>query len=68
MLKSHLLQNKVDIRLRELTQSLHGKGKEKFKSMRGGNIEIQVKHKVHWPNEVILGGVTRQRVTCDQLS
>ena len=55
-------------RLRELNQSSHGKGKEKLKSMRGGNIKIQVKHKVHWPHEAILGGVTRQRMTYDQLS
>ena len=35
VLKSQLLQKKVDKRLRELNQSSHGKGKEKFKSMRG---------------------------------
>ena len=68
MLKSHLLQKKVDKRLRDLNQSSHGQGKEKFKSLRGGNIDIQVKHKVHWPHEAIFGGVTRQRVTYDQLS
>ena len=49
-------------------QSSHGQGKEKFKSMRGGSIDVQVKHRVHWPHEAILGGVTRQRVNYDQLS
>ena len=32
MLKSHLLQKKVDKRLRDLNQSSYGQGKEKFKS------------------------------------
>ena len=56
MLKSHLLQKKVDKRLRDLNQSSHEQGKEKIKSMRGGSIDIQVKHKVHWPHEAIWGG------------
>ena len=50
VLKSHLLQKKVDKRLRELNQSSHSQCKQKFKSMRGGNIEVQVKHKVHLPH------------------
>ena len=29
---------------------------------------MQVKHKVHWPHEAILGGTARQRVTYDQLT
>ena len=31
-------------------------------------MEVQVKHKVHWPHEAMLGGVTCQRVNYDQLS
>ena len=65
------MQKKVDKRVRQLDQSSHCQGKGKFKSMRGGgggNIEIQVKHKVRWPHEAILGGVTCQRVNYDQLS
>ena len=36
VLKSYLLQEKVDKRLRELDQSSHIQGKEKVKSMGGG--------------------------------
>ena len=34
----------------------------------GGNVEVSVKRKVSWPHESILGGVSRQRITYDQLS
>ena len=40
----------------------------KVKSKRGGNVEVLVKHKVAWTHEAILGGVTRFRVSYDQLS
>ena len=64
------MQKKVDKRLQELNQSSQATGKEsaKFNSLRGGNIDIQVKHKVNWPHEAILGGATRQRMNYDQLS
>ena len=68
VLKSHHLQQKVDKRIRELVESSHSQGNQKFKSQRGGEVEVQVKHKVHWPHEAILGGTARQRVTYDQLS
>ena len=70
-LKSHRLQQKVDARIRELNHSSHLPGKNKklkYKSQRGGSVDVQVKHKVHWPHEAVLGGVSRQRVTYDQLS
>ena len=28
-----------------------------------GEVDVQVKHKVHWPHEAILGGTARQHVT-----
>ena len=68
VLKSHHLQQKVDKRIRELVESLHSQGNQKFKSQRGGEVQVKVKHKVHWPHEAILGGTARQRVTYDQLS
>ena len=40
----------------------------KIKSKRGGAVEVIVKHKVTWPHEAILGGVTHTQVTYDQLS
>ena len=68
LLKSRHLQRKVDKRLRDLSQSSHSAGKLKYKSQRGGDIDVKVRHKVHWPHEVILGGFNRQRVGYDQLS
>ena len=65
------MQQKVDARIRELNHSSHLSGKSKklkYKSQRGGSVDVQVKHKVHWPHEAVLGGVSRQRVTYDQLS
>ena len=59
----------MDKRIRELDQSSHFPGNDqKLKSQRGGSVDISVKHKVHWPHEAILGGMTRQRVTYVQLS
>ena len=68
LLKSSRLQRKVDKRLRDLSQSSHSAGKLKYKSKRGGEIDVKVRHRVHWPHEAILGGVNRQRVGYDQLS
>ena len=69
MLRSQKLQKKVDKHIRELDQNSHFPGNgEKFKSQRGGGVDVPVKRKVQWPHEAILGGVARQRVTYDQLS
>ena len=54
-----------------MDQSSHLSGSDsklKHKSKRGGNVDVSVKRKVSWPHEPILGGVSRQRVTYDQLS
>ena len=68
-LKSKTLQQKVDRRIRDLDEATSSQGKEvKIKSKRGGNIEVHVKNKVSWPHEAILGGVSRQRISYDQLS
>ena len=69
VLRSHSLQKKVDRRLKELEQSSQSTGKNNLKlnSQRGG-IDVQVKHKVSWPHEAILGGATRQRLNYDQLA
>ena len=64
------MQRKVDKRSKELDQSSQSTGRDsvKFKSQRGGSIDVQVKHKVNWPHKAILGGATRQRMSYDQLS
>ena len=68
LLKSSHVQKKVDKRIKDLNQSSRSAGKLKYKSLRGGDVDVQVRHKVHWPHEAILSGVTRQRVAYDQLS
>ena len=39
-----------------------------MKSKRGGGVDVLVSKKVAWPHDNVLGGVTRQQVTYDQLS
>ena len=68
LLKSSRLQRKVVKRLRDLSQSSHSAGNLKYKSQRGGDIDVKVRYRVHWPHEEILGGLQRQRVAYDQLS
>ena len=62
-LRSDALQKRVDKRIRDLSKNSGSPGKENEK--RGG---IEVKNKVAWPHEVILGGTSRQRLNYDQLS
>ena len=50
MLKSSHLQRKVDKRIKDLSQSSRTTGKLKYKSLRGGDIDVQVRHKVHCKN------------------
>ena len=62
LLKSSKLQRRVDKRVREIEQDLQCSGNNhKYKSKRGGNIELSVKNKVSWPYEPILGGVQIDR-------
>ena len=68
MLKSSHVQRKVDRRIKDLNQSSRAIGKLKYKSLRGGDVDVQVRHKVHWPHEAILRAVSHQRVAYDQLS
>ena len=70
-LNSHVIQREVDKRLRNLNQSSHSPGNcssSELKSKRGRNVEVNVKNKLAWPHKSILGGVSRQRVTYDQLT
>ena len=60
-----LIQLKVEQRLKEI-QDTDKPGK--IKSLRGGSIEIMVKIKVKWPNEYILSGLSKERISYDQLS
>ena len=64
------IQNKVGQRLKQLQDdSISKSGKcDKYKSKRGGNVDCMVKHKVTWPQDIVPGGQSCQRVNYDQLS
>ena len=59
------IQKAVDRRLQELA-SLNEQGM--FRSQRGGQDHITVKHKIPWPQNHILAGTSKSRVTYDSLS
>ena len=53
-----LIQLKVEQRLKELQET---EKQGKLKSMRGGSVEVMVKHKVKWPHEYILSGSNKEQ-------
>ena len=55
----------VDQRLQELAR-INEQGM--FKSQRGGNEQIRVKCQVPWPQNYVLAGTSKSRVTYDSLS
>ena len=66
MLKgSKQIQEAVDQRLKELT-TLNEKGT--FKSQTGGQEQIFVKRQVPWPQNYVLSGTAKNRVSYDSLS
>ena len=68
--ESKSIQQKVDKRLSSLKQQQASgvSGIRQIKSARGGDVDVLIKQKVAWPHEAILGGVSRQRLSYDQLS
>ena len=63
------IQRQVDARIAEIESHSKIEGNDnKLKSKRGGGVDVLVSKKVAWPHDNVLGGVTRQRVTYDQLS
>ena len=62
---SREIQDQVDARIRDL-QTAPEKGK--LKSQRGGSETVYVKREIPWPQNFILGGSTRTRVSYDSLS
>ena len=67
---SREIQKQVDARIAEIeSQSkVEGNKSTKLKSKRGGGVDVLVSKKVAWPHDNVLGGVTRQKITYDQLS
>ena len=62
---SSRIQSEVEARIKEL-QHISDKGK--CKSQRGGGETVFVKHEVPWPQNIILGGSNKSRVSYDSLS
>ena len=63
-----LIQEQVEERIRQLSNS-DKKGTDlRIKSQRGGSVDIYVKEKVKWPHEYVLAGSTKDRVTYNQLN
>ena len=62
---SQLIQRQVDERLQQLTQ-INERGT--FNSQRGGTDTVWVKHQTPWPQNFILGGPNKSRVSYDSLS
>ena len=62
---SDSIQARVDDRIKEL-QALHPQGK--FKSQRGGSDTYWCKKEVPWPQNHILSGTSKSRVSYDNLS
>ena len=66
---SKAIQKHVDRAVADLERSQAMKGKDQvIKSKRGGPVDVIVAKKVSWPQEYILGGTTKQRITFDQLN
>ena len=59
------IQKQIEIRLRQLSDQNQG---EKLKSMRGGETDIFVKRRVRWPQEFVLSGFKKERVSYDSLT
>ena len=62
---SDTIQARVDDRIKEL-QAMHPQGK--FKSQRGGSDTYWCKREVPWPQNHILSGTSKSRVSYDNLS
>ena len=63
-----MIQLKVEQRLQELTELAKTGTSSKLKSQRGGSVEVMVKNRVKWPQEYVLLGLNKERVSYDQLS
>ena len=63
-----LLQLKVDQRLQELSDLAKSGTFQKIKSQRGGSVDVLIKNRVRWPHEYVLSGLSKERVSYDQLN
>ena len=62
------IQDQIEARIRQLSNT-DVKGMDpKYKSQRGGSMDIFVKERVKWPHEFVLAGSTKDRITYNQLN
>ena len=60
------VQALVDQHLKQLADA--EKTGTKIKSLRGGSVEVLVPNRVKWPLEYVLSGLSKERISYDQLS
>ena len=67
---SRSIQKKIDKKLASLQREKQDQGNDtpKIKSKRGGSSEVLVNKRVSWPQDHILGGPSKQRLSYDQLN
>ena len=62
------IQDQVEARVKQLSNTDVKGTDPKYKSQRGGSMDIFVKERVKWPHEFVLAGSTKDRITYNQLN
>ena len=62
------IQDQVKARIRQLSDTDVKGTDPKYKSQRGGSMDIFVKERVKWPHEFVMAGSTKDRITYNQLN
>ena len=62
------VQDQVEARIRQLSNNDVKGADPKYKSQRGGAMDIFIKERVKWPHEFVLAGNTKDRITYNQLN
>ena len=62
------VQDQVEDRIRQLSNTDVKGTDPKHKSQRGGSMDIFVNERVKWPHEFVLAGSTKDRITYNQLN
>ena len=63
-----MIEEQVEERIRQLLNSDKKGTDPRIKSQHGGSVDIFVKEKIKWPQECVLAGTTKDRVTYNQLN
>ena len=62
------VQRRADERIAQIERTSQSQGNSTPKIQKGGGGGVLVSKKVAWPQDTILGGSTKQRLTYDQLT